>query len=67
MLVRIATKRDHSGNRYYIIVDHEKKIYSKQPAHWFCKDDYIEVTKKDYHKYIDFLQTFSYKETNEAL
>lgn len=67
MLVRLATKRDRSGNRYYIIIDHEKKIYSQQPAHWFNREDYIEISKKDFRKYKDFLQTFSYKEVENAL
>lgn len=67
MLVRLATKRDTSGNRYYLIIDHEKKIYSQQPAHWFNRDDYIEITKKDFRKYKDFLQTFYYKEVEKAL
>lgn len=67
MLVRLATKRDTSGNRYYIIIDHTKKIYSRQPAHWYNKEDYIEISKKDARKYIDFLETFSYKETEKAL
>lgn len=43
MLVRLATKRDTNGNRYYIIIDHEKKIYSRQPAHCYNKEDYIEI------------------------
>ena len=67
MLVRLGTKRDRNGNRYFLIIDHENKTYSKQPLHWLCRDDFIEVSKKDYRRYIDFLETFNYKETEKAL
>lgn len=67
MLVRLGTKRDRNGNRYYIIIDHTNKIYSKQPAHWLCREDFIEITKKDYHRYIDFVETFGYKEIDKAM
>lgn len=67
MLIRLSTKRDTSGNRYYIIVDHDKKIYSRQPAHWYNKEDYIEISKTDARKYIEFIESANYKETDAAL
>lgn len=67
MLVRLATKRDTSGNRYYLIIDHEKKIYSRQPKHWLGREDYIEISKKDERKYVNILNENNYKEIETAL
>lgn len=45
MLLKFATKRNVNGNRHYIAIDTENKIYSKQPSSWICKGDFIEITK----------------------
>ena len=67
MLVRLATKRDTSGNRYYLIIDHNKKVYSRQPAHWLYREDFIEISKKDERKYVNILNENNYKEIETAL
>lgn len=64
MLVRYCTRRDTNGNTYFLIIDHEKKVYARQPAGFFHRSDYTQITKKDIHKNLDFLKTFSYKEVN---
>lgn len=65
--MKFATKRDTNGNRYYIATDDAKKIFSKQPAHWYCKEDFIEISKRDYHKLIDQIINAGYIETEKAL
>ena len=67
MIERIATKRDNNGNRYYTIIDHMNKVYTRQPAHWFCREDYIEVTKADRRRLEDLLEKNGYKEIETAL
>jgi hypothetical protein len=48
-------------------VDHEKKIYSRTAAHWFCRDDFIEISKTDRNKLIDILDAAGYTETDTPL
>ena len=67
MIARFATKRDNNGNRYYLIVDHTNKEYTRQPAHWYDKADYIEVSKTDRRKLETLLDNNGYRETEKAL
>lgn len=67
MIVRFACSRDRNGNRYYRIVDFEKKIYSKEVAHWFCKEDFLEVSKSDLHKLENWLDAAGFSETDKPL
>lgn len=45
MLLKFATKQNINGNRSYIAIDTESKIYSTNPALWLCKGDFVEVSK----------------------
>lgn len=47
MILRFATKRDVNGNRLYLIVDTDKKEYSRHNSKWFHRDDFIQVGKQD--------------------
>ena len=50
MIIRFATKRDINGNRKILIVDLDKKCYSRESSHWFCREDFAEVSKTDFKK-----------------
>ena len=67
MTLKFATKRDRNGNRYYRIVNTDQKQYSKQPSHWFCREDFIEVSKNDLHRLETFLDDSGYTEIDKAL
>ena len=67
MIEKIATKRDTSGNRYYLIIDHEKKVYTRNQRGWFNSYEYMETTKKERTKYINMLDAEGYKETEKCI
>jgi hypothetical protein len=67
MILKFATKRDISGNRYYLMIDTEKKIFSRQPHHWFSREDFTEVTKTDKRRLIETLEKDGYNETYEPM
>lgn len=67
MILKFATKRDINGNRYYLAIDTENKTFSRLPRHWFCREDFIEVTKTDKRRLIETLKKDGYTETNEAM
>lgn len=67
MIIRYACKRNPSGYRPVVIVDHEKKIYSRTAAHWFCRDDFIEISKTDRDKLTDILTGAGFKEVDTPL
>ena len=67
MMIRYATKRNPYGNRNIIVVDHENKVYTRQPAHWFCREDFIEITKTDMNKLENILDNNGYTETDKPL
>ena len=53
MIFRFATKRGTNGYRKYIIIDTDRKQYATDPAKWFCREDYIEVSAADRRKLIE--------------
>lgn len=67
MIIRYACKRNASGYRSIIIVDHEKKIFSRTAAHWFCREDFIEISKTDRDKLTEILTGAGYTETDQPL
>lgn len=67
MIIRYACKRNPSGYRSIIIVDYEKKIYSRTAAHWFSREDFIEISKTDRDKLTDILTGAGYTETDTPL
>lgn len=64
MIIEYSTNRDRNGNRYYLGVDHDKKTFSRERAHWYCRDDVIEVSKKDRRKIIDLVTAAGYSEVD---
>lgn len=61
MIIRYKTKLDVNGNRYYLTIDTDKKIYKKDYNLWGNDND-IEITKKDRRNIIAQLDAEGYKE-----
>lgn len=62
MILEYATRRDKNGNRYYLGIDNETFIFSRERGRWYSRADIIEISKKDYHKIIEQLQRAGYIE-----
>ena len=62
MIFEYATRRDKNGNRYYLGIDNETFIFSRERGAWYTRADIIEISKKDYHKLIEQLQRAGYTE-----
>ena len=50
MIMKFATKRDNNGNRYFIGLDTENRIFARESKSWFCREEIIEIGKRDLHK-----------------
>lgn len=61
MILKFATKKDCCGNRYYLYLDTDKKTYSRSLV-WFHREDFIEVTQKDYRKALASARGAGWKE-----
>ncbi len=64
MIIKFATKRDRNGNRYYLILDTERKQFSETASGFYHKDDYIEVTKRERRSLEIRALTDDYKEVD---
>lgn len=62
MIIKFATKRDRNGNRYYLGIDTEKKVYALTSSHWYSREDFTEVTKGDRRKLIEAVKAEGYTE-----
>ena len=62
MKIAFASKRDNYGNRYYLIVDSDKKEFSRTSSHWFCEEDFIETTKKKVRELTEEVEEAGYSE-----
>ena len=62
MILRFATKRDSSGNRYYLAIDTINKTFARESSHWYCRDDFAEITKRDRRKLIEQVENENYTE-----
>ena len=67
MILEFATKRNQNGNRYYLGIDTDKKVFSRERGHWYTKDDVIEITKHDRNNLIEQLESENYKEIEHIL
>lgn len=67
MILRFATRRNANGYRKILIINHDKKIYSRTAAHWYSREDFIETTNTDRNKLIDFIEAAGYIETDQPL
>jgi len=63
MIMKFATKRNASGNRYYLAIDTEKKVYARDSYHWYCKEDLTaEVTRAQRRNLIEELEKAGFSE-----
>lgn len=63
MKLEFVTKRDVNGNRYYLGIDTEAKVFSNQGGHLYDREDVVEVTQKDRRRIIDKLEESGYTKT----
>lgn len=63
MIQKFTTKRDTNGNRYTLIIDHEKKRYYPDYNTTSNYTDYITITKTDRQKMMDHLDENGYQVT----
>lgn len=50
MIQKFTTKRDTNGNRYTLIIDHEKKTVKKDYNTSWDYSDFVTITKADRRK-----------------
>lgn len=62
MIIKYSTKKDINGNRYFLGIDTDKKVFSRESAHWFCREDIIEISRKDRRRIVDELENNGYTE-----
>lgn len=63
MLLRYATKRNASGNRKYLAMDTERKVFSRESLHWYSKEDLTaELTNAQRRNLIDELEKAGFSE-----
>lgn len=61
--MKFTTKRDINGNRYTLLIDHNKRTFTRN-YNPYCYSDYITITKKDRKNIITDLEKEGYTETN---
>ena len=64
MIIKFSTERDRNGNRYYLAFDTNKKEFSLESQHWYCKEDVIIIGKRDRRALIETLKNENYTEIN---
>lgn len=62
MVFEYATRRDVNGNRYYLGIDSDNFIFSRERGSWYGRDDITEISKKDYNKLLADVQRAGYTE-----
>lgn len=63
MILRYATKRNASGNRKYLAMDTERKVFARESLHWYCKEDLTaEVTRAQRNNLIEELESAGFSE-----
>lgn len=62
MKTSYATKRDRNGNRYILIIDHDRRQYATTADRWYAKEDYLEVSKADRRRMLEAVQAAQYEE-----
>lgn len=63
MQLEFCTKRNPSGNRYYLGIDTEAKTFSRQRSRWYSREDAAEISKTDRRRIIEKLERAGYTET----
>lgn len=64
MIMKFATKRNLHGNRRYLCIDTETKQFAREPSHWFCREDFVEVGYRDLQKLAEKCKNEGYVEVD---
>lgn len=62
MKTNFCTKRNANGYRKILIIDHEKKEFSRESTRWYCREDFVEVNIADFRKMQQQAEKAGYKE-----
>lgn len=47
MILNFATRRDTNGNRYYLVVDTERKAFAETSGKFYHEGEYIQITRRE--------------------
>ena len=64
MILKFATKRNINGNRRYLIFNTKTKQYATESAHWFCREDFVEIALVDLRKLVNTCKSEGYKQVD---
>lgn len=62
MKINLATKRNAAGWRKILLIDTEKKEYSRESTHWFCREDFAEVSTTDFRRMLEKVEKAGFSE-----
>lgn len=61
MKTNYATMADRNGNRKILIVDHERREYSRESYHWYCWEDFTLISLADFRRMEEKTEKAGYK------
>lgn len=61
MFLEFATKRDRNGNRYYLTIETEGKIFTLMDR-YYIKGEFIQITRTERRKLIEELKAHNFEE-----
>ena len=56
MIFIFCTRRDVNGNRKYLKICPSMGEYTTEKDHWLCRDDFIEVSARDFKRTLKELE-----------
>lgn len=62
MKINLATKRNAAGWRKILLIDTEAKQYSRESTHWFCREDFAEVSTTDFRRMLEKVEKAGFSE-----
>lgn len=62
MILEFTTKIDRNGNKYYLGIDTDRKIFACTSRHWYSVSEFINITRTDRRKILDQLKNEGYTE-----
>ena len=64
MKISYCTKRNAAGWRKKLIVDTDKKQFSRESTHWFCREDFAEVSIGDFRRMLEKVEKEGYTQVD---
>lgn len=61
MIIKYYTKRDINGNRYYIGLDTDRKVFARTPSE-FIPSNFIEVKQREYRMVLETARENGFEE-----